>query len=142
MGYKKYPLNVNDAFFKYDAYLEYIKEILSDNKLKMVLYEDFVFSQQKTVEEILDFLNESSLQIKISDERTNKSLNYSLLNIVRFINRFIKSPKQPFLFFPIKTHFLARKIFETFEFSDTRSKNKLLKSIKENTEFMNNVKVF
>lgn len=139
--YKKYPLIINEGHFKYDAYLDYIIQKTSRNKLKVLLYEDFVKYQSQTIAEILEFVEEPIFSVELNSKKTNKSLSYSMLKYVRFFNKFVKSSKQPFLLLPKHFHGVMRIFFESFEVKDKKTKSHLLNTIHEDKAFIDAITV-
>ncbi len=138
ISYKKYPLRVDVNYFLYDKYLKYIIEKTSLNNLQIILFEEFVENQKQTIDKICTFFNSPLLEINLQKNKVvNSSLSYNLLNINRFINKFLKSSKSPFSLLPLIFHRYNRKIFESIKLNDKKAKKKYLIQIADNKEFNN-----
>ncbi|WP_299119797.1 hypothetical protein [uncultured Winogradskyella sp.] len=121
-----YPLIFNIDHLKYDKYLNYVRLKIGQRKLKILLFEEFVNDMQSTLQELDSFVNESVTKFDFSPincKIVNPSLKGGNVPIMRFFNKFTKSPKEPFLFLGIIFHKILRQFLlkSKFEFFKKRS---------------------
>lgn len=119
INYKRYPLFFNIDYLKYDNYLNYLNRALGQNRIKIFLYEEFIKDKQKILREIDSFVRKEVSNYEFSpsnDIRVNSSLKSGNVPIMRFLNKFSKSPKEPFLLFSIFSHKVIRKVLVKLSF--------------------------
>lgn len=133
LNYKRYPLFFNLDYLKYDKYLNYIRIILGPTRMKVLLYEDLINDKQTVLRDIDSFIkNEMSNYILSpnNDIRANASLKGGNVPIMRFFNKFCKSPKQPFLLLNLFFHKSIRKLLVELNFELFKNNNFFLNNDK------------
>lgn len=109
-SHRKFPLIIQSGYFKYDKYLEYIINKTSRNRLKILLFEEFIKNKKLMIQNIILYLNSNSvIEIKLN-KVVNSSLHNRVIPIMRFFNKITKSPKEPFLFLNFLAHNLIRRL--------------------------------
>lgn len=119
LNYKKYPLNFRLSYLFYDRYVDYVKKSLGNKNVRIFLYEEFLESKTKILNEMNKFVMEDNYDLEnfnSYDKRVNLSLSNGNVPLLRFINKFTKSLKSPFLFFPNSLHKLFRIILLKISF--------------------------
>lgn len=100
------------TYLDYYTYYKYILSHLSlSNKLLVLLYEDFKINPIKFLSELSEFIGfEIDPTAKMFQKIDNKSLVGVQVNLLRFVNRFSSSFRQPYLLVPQSFFFVAKKI--------------------------------
>lgn len=129
LNHKKYPLNFNLDYLKYDKYLSYIRSRIGERKLDVYLYEEFLESKSEVLMRITHFITEKN-EVELNVPNPNKRINTSLKNgnipMMRFFNKFIKSPKEPFLFLNIIFHKTLKGVILKLNFNVFGKRNYFL----------------
>lgn len=112
LNQKKFPLHVNTAYFCFDKYIEYIETTVGKQNYKIILFEDFMKEKENTVNGLFQFLGNNEIQLHKSDfKKTNPSLKNNFIPLLRFFNKFTKSPKNPFHWLHYYVQVAFRKLF-------------------------------
>ena len=129
INHKRYPLIFNINYLKYDKYLNYLKLKLGHSRIKLLLYEEFMNNKQGILQEIDFFIKNESSNYKFlpkKDIKVNSSLKGGNIPVMRFFNKFTKSPKEPFLFLDIIFHKVFRAFLVNLNFEILRKRKYFL----------------
>lgn len=131
LNYKKYPLNFSLSYLIYDRYISYLKKMLGEDRIKVYLYEDFLENKLEILSDLNYYIINSSNDLSVNVD-TNKKVNSSLKNgnipLLRIINKFTSSPKEPFLLLSLNFHKIIRRFFLRLNFSFGKPRNYVLVS--------------
>lgn len=131
LSYKKYPLNFNLTYLIYDRYISYLKNVLGKDRIKVYLYEDFLQNKLEVLCDLNYFISKSNEDLSVLID-TNKNVNSSLKNgnipLLRIINKFTSSPKEPFLLLGLNFHKVTRRVFLGLSFNFSKKRNYVLVS--------------
>ncbi|GAB5565785.1 MAG: hypothetical protein Wins2KO_28480 [Winogradskyella sp.] len=132
LNYKKYPLNFRVPYLLYDKYVDYLIKTTGVDKVKIYLYEDFLENKSDVLNDMNKFITNKSnelLGFSNFDKKVNASLNNGNIPVLRFLNKFTKSLKSPFLLLHINAHKLIRKLFLNLRFGLSPKRNYILTSL-------------
>lgn len=131
INYKKYPLNFNFSYLVYDKYIAYLNNVLGGGRIKVYLYEDFLRNKLKVLNDLNYFFTKSHKDLSAFVD-TNRKVNSSLKNgnipLLRIINKFTRSPKEPFLLLHLNFHKLFRRAFLKLNFNLSTNRKYILTS--------------
>ena len=132
LNYKKYPLNFRVSYLLYDKYVDYLIKSLGREKVKIYLYEEFIEDKSEVLNDMNKFIINTSDELLVFsnfDEKVNASLNNGNIPVLRFLNKFTKSLKSPFLLFHINVHKLIRRVFLNLRFGLSLKRKYVLTSL-------------
>jgi hypothetical protein len=137
LSFRKYPLLIQNSYFKYNDYLVYLINQCSKDKVKVILFEEFNKNKPAVINEIGYFINDKKIEVNSSlDEKINTSLFIGNLGVMRFLNKFTKSPKEPFLLFNFIFHKTFKRVLTRINLNIPNS----LKKCNNLDEFMGDIK--
>lgn len=126
LSYKKYPLNFSLSYLIYDRYISYLKKVLGKDRIKVYLYEDFLENKLDVLSDLNHFITNSHKDLSAivdANKKVNSSLKNGNIPLLRIINKFTSSPKEPFLLLSLNFHKIIRRIFLGLNFSFSKKRN-------------------
>lgn len=91
----KSPLFISITYFQYDKYLQYMASNIGEKFICCLFYEDFRVNKRSVINQIESFLETKYITKLQENKKSNYSVNYRFVGIIRFLNKFTKSYKTP-----------------------------------------------
>ena len=99
---RRHPLIISDAYFKYGNYIAYLMETFGNERVTVLLYEDLKYDPAGYLNRWCNILGigQNSWDEAILQYRENSSLSPTFVPVMRFMNKFASSTRQPYLLLP------------------------------------------
>lgn len=103
---KVHPLIISDAYFKYGNYIAYLMKLFGNDRVTVLLYEDLKSDPIAYLNRWCDILGveQNSWDQSILRCKENRSISPLVVPMMRFVNKFISSRRQPYLLLPRQLH--------------------------------------
>ncbi len=123
LNHKRHPLNFSlKSYLNYGNYIKYISSRIGKERIGCFFYEDMKSDPKMFLKQISEF---SGFEVgnnlsNIIVSKANKSISPRWVNILIYVNKFVKSERQPFLLLPKILHFIIIRMCIKLSFSNNK----------------------
>ena len=115
LEYRREFLFVSNAYFQYGYYIQYLHGLFGKDRVVVQLYEDFRSDPAAFLNSWCELLGTppNSWDRALLDIRANPSIAPAVAPVMRFLNKFVSSPKQPFQLLPRVCYRVSNRLMLT-----------------------------